>query len=213
MGNIEHDKVVAEGRYIDNGYYAPEICKLCHERKAKGFGGPKCCEHMACFYSPSDFAVLRSNAYTHEQRVIFFTEFLKLGKISIDMCCGKDWINGPLHFQTHRPDLDKIGNGDGHLFLRARCAGRNVIDFQYFMEKGHDYPCINWNPNSGCALTAEERPTGGRLLKPILKEFDGHKYCACEQLGEEELMSAWANLDIQLVLYDVYIAIRDLDIK
>ena len=213
MKDSEHVKVVAEGRYIDNGYYAPEICKLCHERKAQGLGGPKCCEHMACFYSPADFIVLRSDTYTHEQKVKFFTEFLKLGKISIDMCYGKDWINGPLHFQTHRPDLDKISNGDGHLFLRARCAGRNVIDFQYFMEEGNDYPCINWDPNTGCMLSAEERPTGGRLLKPILKEFAGHKYCACEQVGEVELMESWANPDIQLVLYDVYIAIRDLDIK
>ena len=213
MDDRKHDKVVAEGRYVGNGYYAPEICKLCHERKAKGLGGPKCCEHMACLYAPEDFLILRSNAYTHEQRVKFFVEYLKLGKISIDMCCGKDWINGPLHFQTHRPDLDKIGNGDGHLLLRARCDGRPVIDFQYFMEEGHDYPCINWDPTTGCKLGDLERPAGGRLLKPVLKEFNGHCYCACEQMGEQELIESWAKPELQLMLYDVYIAIRDLDIK
>ena len=122
----------------------------------------------------------------------------------------KDRDFGPLHFQTLKPDIDKISNGDGYLFLRARCAGRPVVDFQYFMN-GEDYPCINWNPETGCVLSKIERPAGGRLLKPVLKEWGGSRYCACEQMGEEDILNHW--IEHQLVLYDLYLAVRDLDIQ
>lgn len=210
MNEKRDERVVAQGRYIDNGYYAPEICQLCHQMKAEGKGGPKCCEHMACIYSPLDFEVLRNDKYTHEQRVWVLTELLKCGNMAIDMCCYKDRTYGPLHYMTLRPDIDKMSDGDGYLFLRARSAGRGVIDFQYFMEEA-DYPCMHWDPENGCRLSKEERPAGGRLLRPILKERCGVRFCACEQVGEEDILNHWAKH--QLLMYDVYLAVRDLDIK
>ena len=156
------------------------------------------------------FEVLRSDIFTHEQRVLFFTEMLKLGKISIDMCWFKDQRFGPLNCMTLRPDIDKMSNGDGYLVLRARCAGRSVVDLQYFMEEV-DYPCINWNPEKGCMLSQTERPAGGRLLKPRLMEQNDTRYCSCEQMGEADILEHWAKH--QFLMYDVYIAVRDLDIK
>lgn len=206
----KRERIVAEGRYIENGYYAPEICSFCHQCKAEGIPAPKCCEHLGCMYSPLDFEVLRSDAYTHEQRLLFFTELLKLGKISIDMCWFKDPYYGPLNVLSKRPDIDKMANDDGYLVLRARCTGRPVVDLQFFMKKG-DYPCINWDLEHGCKLSQIERPAAGRLLKPVLLECEGERYCSCEQMGEEDILNHWA--EHQLLMYDLYLAIRGLDIK
>lgn len=210
MINAIEEKVVAEGRYLNNGYYAPEICAFCHKCKKEGKGGPRCCEHMGCMYSPSDFQVLRSDNYSHDQRLMFLTEMLKLGKISIDMCWGKDPYYGPLNVLSGRPDIDKMSNGDGYLYLRARNAGRPVVDFQFFLADTGDYPCIHWDKDKGCQLSETERPEGGRLLKPVLKEIAGERYCACEQMGEKEIIESWVKH--QLLMYDLYLAVRDLDI-
>lgn len=195
--------LLKEGRYEENGYYADEICKECK--------GKNCCAHFGCMYSPTDFIALTDPKYTHEQQLLILTELVKLGKISIDMCWAKDTFLGPLNPITKRPDIDKISNGDGFLYLRARNKDRPIVDLQFFIEAGGHYPCINWDPEKGCELSRDERPYIGRMLKPVaLQSTDGrgiiHK---CEMQGEAETLNLWTKH--QLLMYDLYLNVRDLD--
>jgi len=193
-----------KGRYVNNGYYGYDICRQCK--------GKKCCAHFGCMYSPHDFIVLKDEKYTHEQRLLILVELLKQGKISIDMCWGKDRYWGPLNPISRKPDIDKMANGDGFLYLRARNKNQPVIDLQQFLNEGNDYPCINWDPEKGCCLSEEERPFIGRMLMPVMeKSTDGNISFKCKLHGEVETVELWGKY--QLLMYDLYLKIRDLDIR
>ena len=191
-----------QGRYINNGYYDYDICKECK--------GKNCCAHFGCMYSAQDFIVLRDEKYTHDQRLMILTELLKQGNISIDMCWMKDRYLGPLHPITKRPDIDKISDGDGALYLRARNKDRPIIDFQYFLEEGKHYPCKNWDPEKGCQFSEEERPYGGRMLKPIAVTSGDITIHTCETVGEDDAIKSW--LKHQLLLYELYLNILELNL-
>lgn len=194
-----------EGRYVGNGYYNYDLCKACK--------GKRCCAHYGCMYSPEDFIVLGDTKYTHEQRLIILTELLKQGKISIDMCWGTDLYWGPLNPLSKRPDIEKMLNGEGYLYLRARNKNRPVVDFQKFMTESN-YPCINWNPEKGCCLSEEERPYCGRMLNPIvIKDGNGYEDYRCEMKNdaETETIKLWARH--QELMYDLYRNIVKLNIK
>lgn len=194
---------VTEGRYERNGNYAYDICKRCK--------GKHCCAHFGCMFSPQDFIVLKDPKYTHEQQLLILTELLKQGKISIDMCWLKDTIFGPLNVMTKRPDIDKISDGDGMLYLRARNKDRPIVDLQYFLKEGGHYPCASWDPEKGCMLSEDERPYGGRMLKPVaIKDEHGESYI-CEDVSQGEILNLWHNSQLQLLLYDLYLNVRDLD--
>ena len=200
---MDKTTIVTEGQYEREGYYAYDICKRCK--------GKRCCAHFGCMYSPTDFIVLRDPRYTHDQQLLILTELLKQGKISIDMCWLKDTYLGPLNPMTHRPDIDKISNGDGMLYLRARNKDQPIVDLQFFLKEGGHYPCASWDPEKGCQLSEEERPYGGRMLKPVaISDESGESYI-CEDIGPEEILNLW--LKHQLLLYDLYLNVRDLDNK
>lgn len=193
----------SQGRFVNNGYYNYDICKQCK--------GEHCCAHFGCMYSPNDFIVLKEESYSHEQRLLILTELVKLGKISIDMCWGKDSYLGPLNPISGKPDIDKMSNGDGFLYLRARNKGRPIVDLQHFLDKGNDYPCINWDPEKGCTLSEDERPFIGRMLMPVMiKTPTGGKVYRCKLHGEVETIDLWAKH--QLLMYDLYLKVRDLKI-
>lgn len=198
---MQKKKILDEGRYIGNGYYAQHICKEC--------GGKGCCAHFGCMYSPQDFIVLREEKCTHEQRLASLVELVKQGRISIDMVCLKDPSYGPLDPIGKKPDIDRMSDGYGYLFLRARNVNRPVVDFQFFMKTGNHYPCINWNPETGCTLSVDERPAIGRLLNPRLVEDPiGFSYYDCQQNGDVEVIKEWG--EHQLLMYDLWWIVRDL---
>ena len=199
---MEREKtIVDEGRYVGDGYYAKHICKEC--------GGRGCCAHFGCMYSPQDFIVLREEKYTHKQRLLILTEMVKMGKISIDMVGLKDLTYGPLDPIGKKPDFDRMMEGYGYLYLRARNANRPVVDLQYFMERGHHYPCCNWDSNIGCTLPDAERPTIGRLLKPVLVEEKSRlRYYDCQMNGEDEVIRAWG--EHQALMYDLWWNVRNM---
>lgn len=174
-----------------------EMCKKCK--------GTKCCQHFPCIYAPTDFKVLREEQYTHEQRLKFFKEYIRiLENVSIDMVCLKDLKYGPLNHKSLTPDIDKISKGDGFLFLRARVAGRKIVDFQYFMDENHYYPCCNWSYENGCKLTHEERPYTGRLTIPLCDSK------SCKDFTDyNELFAEWKKYSI--LMYDLYVICRDFD--
>ena len=184
-----------------NGYYDYQACKRC---KGKG-----CCQHFPCFYAPWDFIVLSHDKYTHEERLIILTELLKQGKISIDMIWLADQEFGPLNPESKEPDLEKISNEDGCLFLRARAKDHPIIDFQYFLEEGHNFPCINWDPDKGCQYSEEERPYGGCMLKPFLAVVNGENRIYCHDMVDyEKFVEAWGKH--QRLLYDLYLVFKEM---
>lgn len=186
------------------GYFDYDVCREC---KGKG-----CCQHFGCFYSPRDFSVIHDESYSYEEKVKELTDILKKGKISIDMIWIKDHDWGPLNPITGKPDIDKISNHDGYLFLRACNSNRPVIDFQKFLEEGHNYPCINWSPENGCAYSEEDRPYGGKMLKPVKIEITPEQslYRCTDMIDYDLFVGEWS--EYQLLMYDLYIAIKDLNI-
>lgn len=198
---MDKQTIKKEGTFKETGYYDYSICSQCK--------GAHCCAHFGCMYAPQDFEVLRNPESTLEEQLEVLTQLLKEGKISIDMCWLRDPNYGPLHYLTHKPDIDKIANGDGLLYLRARNKGRPIVDLQFFLKKQQHFPCINWDPEKGCMLSEEERPYGGRILKPVAiidKETDVIIY-RCEDITPEEHVEPW--MDYQLLMYYLYLAIRD----
>lgn len=128
------------------------------------------------------------------------------------MCWARDTDWGPLNPLTKIPDINKMSNGDGILYLRARNKNRPVIDFQKFLDETKDYPCINWDAKRGCCLSEHERPCVGRMLKPILVKYpDGHEDYKCQIQGEAEIIASWEKY--QLLMYDLYTKICKLGIK
>ena len=157
-----------------------ERCKRCK--------GVNCCQHFPCFYATSDFEVLREREnYTDEQRLEFLLEFIKL---------GKDMDYGPLNPKTMLPDLEKIKNGDGFLFLRARAKNRPIVDFQYFLDADYDWPCIHWSLEEGCDISIDERPFTGVWLIP-------NDYGACvEAYNDAEFCYGWSTY--RELMYELY---------
>lgn len=142
-----------------NGYFNPELCKEC-----KGRG---CCQHMGCFYAPSDFIVLSSGEkYSEEEQIVILAKLAEMGMFSIDAVNIRDREFGPLNPNTLKPDLEKINRFDGCLFLRARNTGRQINDFQYFMNEDEFYPCSFWSEENGCSLSDDQRPYTGRMVRP-----------------------------------------------
>lgn len=160
-----------------NGFFNYDVCKECK--------GARCCQHFGCFYAPEDFIVLRTGTYTEEQQLVILAELAKLGRLSIDMMTLKDRTYGPLNPETLKPDLQRIKNEEGCLFLRVRNAGREVNDFQYFMEEGNYFPCSQWSAERGCSFKEDERPFGGRMIEP-------RRYGNCvDHTDYTELMLKW----------------------
>lgn len=175
-----------------------------NEMICKGCKGKGCCQHFPCFYIADDFKVLREKKYTHEMKVRFLVEYIKIGNVAIDMMCYGDRVYGPLNCLSKKPDIDKISNRDGVLFLRARAKGRPVVDFQLFLDEGGYYPCINWSLEKGCSLMKDERPYTGRMLIPRIggRCIDTSNY--------EAFFESWYKN--RLVMYDVYMAVKDMSI-
>ena len=116
------------------------ICATCKGR---------CCRNMGCEISPED--VIKWKGEITEQVII---DLLDTEYISIDW-----WDGDPKEDRRHRSQVDpkeRVANG---YYLRMRHVGMFAIDPSY------GGVCKALRPN-GCALTWDQRPTGGRLLEP-----------------------------------------------
>lgn len=101
--------------------------------------GGFCCKKSGCDYVPSDFNSLAMND---------IIELLNSNNISI----------------VSQLMFDKLSNGklvcQPFLYLRARNTGRDAIDLFSFKTK------CSLLTDTGCKLSYEERPTGGKNLIP-----------------------------------------------
>lgn len=103
-----------------------------------------CCRHMGCEISPED--VIKWKGEITEQTI---TELLDTEYISIDW-----WEGDPR--RDIAPGEKKVSNG---YYLRMRHVGMFAIDPSF------GGVCKALKPD-GCALTWDQRPTGGKLLVP-----------------------------------------------
>lgn len=194
-------KISSDGR----GYFDYDACKECK--------GKNCCQHFACVYEPQDFSAFQ-DIDTNREKVVseLLRQIQENQNISLDLILFNDHVWGPINAETKEPDKNKIDNADGFLMLRARCAGREIIDFQIFLEKEKNYPCINWSVEKGCCLSKDNRPFSGRMLKPVV--FEGYpierKYhCITSDEDYDFLTHEWAKY--QDIMYDLYLKLKELE--
>lgn len=183
-----------------NGYFAYDICKECK--------GKHCCQHFGCYYSAKDFPFLYEENVSYEEKLEFLVDKIMSGRISIDMIKMGDQFYGPLNPLTNRPDIDKIGNRDGYLFLRARNQGQPVVDFQFFLEERKNFTCVNWSQEGGCYYSEEDRPYTGKMLKPVKL---ANQFFRCIDTTNYDLFAEeWGKH--QLLIYDLYLKVRNMNI-
>lgn len=118
--------------------------------------GGLCCQQSGCIYLPEDFKRLSFN---------FLQKQIDKGKISI---AGQPF-NGFLR--------------DGWtflLYLRARNVDSPIVDLI-----SHGGPCVLWDKATGCKLRENDRPSGGKLLRPV--QVGG----PCENMGKQEQLFNW----------------------
>lgn len=137
-----------------SGYYDYNICKECR--------GRYCCQHRPCAYIPQDIKFLQNGDIVFEKKLELLKKEITKGRISID----------------------KIPSSRGMLYLRARAQNSPIVQWWYTMDLDKDYPCVHWTWEAGCALDAETRPAGGRMVKP-----SADKQC--------EAMLTWSDLQIE----------------
>lgn len=91
---------------------------------------------------------------------------IEKGKISID------WWESP---------------GKNEYYLRAR----NLFEPIVYGSWGG--VCVNWDPESGCRLSWDERPLGGKVLKPCKKLVRGKLVGDCTSVYlKEECKNEWS---------------------
>lgn len=124
----------------------PSACKKC-----KGFF---CCQYNACSASPEDF-----NCNSVEMR-----NALLSGNYSIDLIRSESSFKiGDGFLTLNWEEIKK--NPYEAFYLRAKNIGKPIVDVIHL--KDSLGPCVMWNPNSGCALSYENRPKFGRTLVPM----------------------------------------------
>lgn len=128
----------------------------------------KCCKTMGCHYSPKDFEEI-SFEYLMSQ--------IDKGYISIDW-----WEGNP--FEDNR-------NIHRAFFLRVRNVESPIVDPSW----GGRCSLLT---ETGCSLTYNERPTGGRLLIP------GEKNCVPKYTKEDCVKEWYKYNDILIKLYENY---------
>lgn len=125
--------------------------------------GGACCKRCGCEFSPDDFSEISFETLKNE---------IEKGYISIDFAYGEE-----------------ILRSSGVYFLRARNAGRPIVDTEDVRGSG----CILLT-DSGCKLDYEQRPSGGRLLIPAeeKKNFLGENTRICKSDYKiEECCDEW----------------------
>ena len=136
--------------YDDATLKNPELCKTC---------GGKCCKRCGCFVSPDDFEKWFGAPPTLE----LVERELRKGYLSIvAVDYGSDSIFGML--------------------LRMRRYGEQVVimDDSPDIVAGRFGPCVAWRKESGCMFDWEQRPAGGKLLKP----GSTPRECVCDYFVE-----------------------------
>ena len=185
------------------GYFNHDACRECK--------GKYCCQHFACVYVPEDFDVLNDDSISKEQKVLYlFNQIRESGNISMDLILFNDSKWGPINPDTHEPDIDKIRKDDGYLMLRASSKGRPIIDFQIFLEKGKDFPCINWSLENGCNLSKESRPFSGRMLKPVVLEgypIEKRYRCFIKDEDYDYMAIEWSKY--QDIMFELYLKLEE----
>ena len=106
-----------------------------------------CCENMGCEYSPGDFKII-----TFES----LRKHIERGFTSIDW-----WEGDP---RKNKCEFDRT------YFLRARNKNADIVDSSW----GGICSLLS---ETGCTLSFNDRPKGGRFLKP--KKLDNES-CYCE---------------------------------
>ena len=117
----------------------------------------QCCKIISCPYSPDDFESMQFN---------YLVNRLRKGDISIALI-----------------DKEQVYKDTDCFYLRPRLRGRPVVDIGFSKRVG---TCIHLTA-TGCDLTYEERPTGGRLLIP---EADMKKQCLSDY-GPNDVYREW----------------------
>lgn len=183
----------------------------CNSRLCTKCKGAGCCQISGCVLAPSDIYVLKHD-FTREQRVRYLKIRLMRGDLSIDHKRMKDRQSGayviygdPFNRDNVSVDRNKLLEGKGVLYLRARNKGKKIIDIIHYNWEP-DGPCANWSEENGCKFQFHQRPKGGRMLIPDPRGVS-MKYCI-PKYTEEGAAKEW--LEFQEILYEVYIYFRGL---
>lgn len=135
--------------------------------------GGVCCAHMGCHYAPTDFKDLTYEGLKKE---------IDKGYISIDW-----WQNNP---------FDDERNISRALFLRVRNVKSNVVDPSW----GGRCSLLT---ETGCSLSYDERPKGGRTLIPV-------KYGNCEiKYSKDECARDWYEYNEILLNLEKYYELQE----
>lgn len=97
-----------------------------------------CCKSCGCHYSPNDFKNITFESLKTE---------IEKGHISID------WWNGSPFDDKEHKNIDKV------YYLRIRNVDSNIVDPSF----GDRCSLLT---ETGCSLTYNERPMGGKMLIP-----------------------------------------------
>lgn len=142
-----------------------------------------CCAHMGCEISPED--VIRWKGEITQDTI---TQLLDTGYISLDWWDGDPRERGVGDCDLY-PEISPVYNG---FYLRMRHVNALAIDPSF------DGVCKALGP-TGCLLTWDQRPTGGKMLEP---NVDNPGRGCTSTWGKQEAAIAW--LPYHEILSNVY---------
>lgn len=175
----------------------------CNSEYCRKCGGEYCCKVCGCAYSPMDFLVFRQE-YSKEDRVKYLIWRIRKGDISFDHRRVKNQKTGafvftgdPRYRENVTVSKEKLLEGQGLLYLRARNRGKRICDIIHYNWET-DGPCVNWSEESGCRYKLfGKKPRGGQRLIPGKTPM----YCDAKY-SEIDAALEWSNF--QDVLYEVF---------
>lgn len=161
----------------------PDICSKC---------GGRCCFQMGCEIFPQDFKRWFNTDTITKEMII---KALDSGEITMD------WYDGDIRDEVFGYTDEQLGDEyyTRSYYFHMRGIGDKAICGSW------GSPCKSYRKGTGCSLTWEQRPTGGRSLVP--PESGDPKDCRNQNLSKYESCLAW--VPFYQMLEDIYCEYKD----